>query len=123
MFYFCCTPHNINKKTQFIFITKEYNKGCHKGATREYKKLRLLTVYLWSYVTFNCQGDIPMGSLKVEEPVHTSWSRFCTINHQPSASNYQLSNRKHPVQDSNRRPQRLEASTLTTTPPSPLETL
>ena len=26
--------------------------------------------------------------------MHTSWSRFCTVNHRASASNYQLSNMK-----------------------------
>ena len=36
------------------------------------------------------------GSLRMEEPVHTSWSRFCIVNHRASASNYQLSNLKVP---------------------------
>ena len=35
-----------------------------------------------------------MGSFQVEEPVHSSWSRFYTVKHR--ASNYQLSNMKHP---------------------------
>ena len=83
-----------------------------------YKLLQGL-IYLSFYVTFNSQGHIATGSLRVEERVHTSWSRFCTVNHWASASNYQLSNMKCPAQDSNRRPQRLEASTLTATPPSP----
>ena len=60
-------------------------------------------------------GHIGMGSLWVEESVHTSCSRFCTVNHRASASNYQLSNIKHPARDLNRRLQRLEASTLTAT--------
>ena len=47
-------------------------------------------------------------------------SAYCTVNHRASASNYQLSNMKRPAQDSNQRPQRLEARTLTTTPPSSL---
>ena len=46
-------------------------------------------------------------------------SAYCTVNHRASASNYQLSNMKRPARDSNRRPQRLEVRTLTTTPPSP----
>ena len=50
---------------------------------------------------FNNQDHIVMGSLWVEEPVHTSWSRFYTVNHQASASNYQLSNMRCPSQDSN----------------------
>ena len=52
--------------------------------------------------------------------MHTSWSRFYIVNSQASASNYQLSNMKRPARDSNRRPQGLEASTLTATPLSPL---
>ena len=56
-----------------------------------------------------------MGSLQVEET-----SAYCTVNHRASESNYQLSNMKRPARDSNRWPQRLEARTLTTTPPSPL---
>ena len=55
------------------------------------------------------------GSLQVEET-----SAYCTVNHRALASNYQLSNMKRPARDSNRRPQRLEARTLTTTPTSPL---
>ena len=55
------------------------------------------------------------GSLWVEET-----SADCTVNHRALASSYQLSNMKHPAQDSNRRPQRLEARTLTATPSSPL---
>ena len=46
-------------------------------------------------------------------------SAYCTVNHPASASNYQLSNMKRPARDSNRRRQRLEARTLTATPPSP----
>ena len=30
-------------------------------------------IYLLFYVAFNSQGHIGTGSLKVEEPVHTSW--------------------------------------------------
>ena len=56
------------------------------------------------------------GSLLMGKPVHTSWSRFCTVNHWASVSNYQLSNMKHLGQDLNRQPQRLKASTLTATP-------
>ena len=54
-----------------------------------------------------------MGSFRVEET-----SAYCTVNHRASASNYQLSNIKRPARHSNRRPKRLEARTLTTTPPS-----
>ena len=48
-----------------------------------------------------------MSSLWVEEPVHTSWSRCCNVNHW--ASNYQLSNMKCLGRDLNWRPQRLKA--------------
>ena len=72
-------------------------------------------IYLLFYVTFNSQGHIATGSLQVEEA-----STYCTVNHRASASNYQLSNMKHPARDSNQRPQRLEVRTLTATPPSPL---
>ena len=76
-------------------------------------------IYLLFYVAFNSQRHIALGSLWLEEPVHTSQSRFCTVNHRASASNYQIYNMKGPARDSNQRPQRLEASTLTITPPSP----
>ena len=59
------------------------------------------------YVMFNSQGIIATGSLQVKET-----SAYCTVNHCASASNYQLSNMKCSDQDSNRRPQRLEARTL-----------
>ena len=72
------------------------------------------------YVTFNSQGHIARGSLWVEEPMHTNWSRFCTVNHRASASNCQLSNMKCPGRDLNQSPQRLKASTLTATSLSPL---
>ena len=64
-----------------------------------------------------------MGYLWVEEPVHTSWSRFCIVNHLALASNYKLSNMKCPGRDSNHQPQRLKASTLTSTSLSPLKTV
>ena len=72
-------------------------------------------IYLFVvYAVFNSQGHIVTGSLQVEET-----STYCTVNHRASASNYQFSNMKRPAQDSNRRPRRLEARTLTATPPSP----
>ena len=54
------------------------------------------------YVAFNSKGHIVTGRLQVEET-----SAYCTVNHQKLASNYQLSNMKRPVRDSNRWPQRL----------------
>ena len=44
--------------------------------------------------------------------MHTTWSRFCTVNHQALASNYQPSNMKYPGQDLYRQPQRLKASDI-----------
>ena len=73
-----------------------------------------ISIYLLFYITFNSQGHIQTGSLQVEET-----SAYCTVNHWALASNYQLSNMKRPARDLNRRPQRLEARTLTATPPSP----
>ena len=55
--------------------------------------LKFRFIFLF-YVKFNSQGHIVTGSLQVEEPVHTSWSIFCTVNHRASASNYQLSNNR-----------------------------
>ena len=78
------------------------------------KNRRNLFVYLLFYVVFNSQGHIATGSLQVEET-----NAYCTVNHRASASNCQLSNMKRPARDSNWRPQRLEARTLTATPPSP----
>ena len=77
----------------------------------------ILFIYLLLYVAFNSQGHIATASLQVEET-----SAYCTVNHQASTSNYQLSNMKRPARDSNRRPQRLER-TLTATPLSPLKIL
>ena len=74
-----------------------------------------LDLYFLFYFGFNSQAHIVTGSVRVEEPVHTSWSSFCTVNHQAPASNYQLSNMKSPGQDSNRRPQRLNVSAVTAT--------
>ena len=55
------------------------------------------------------------GSLRVEEPVHTRFkiTRFCTVNHRASVSNFQLSNMKSLGRDLNWRLQRLKASILT----------
>ena len=55
-----------------------------------------LDLFFLFYVVFNSQVNIVMGSLWMEEPVYTSWSGFCAVNHQVSASNYQLSNMKCP---------------------------
>ena len=77
------------------------------------KRIQILLIQIYIFVLRHIrQGHIATGSLRVEETVNTSWSRFCTVNHRASASNYQLSNTKHPDQDSNWRPQRLKASTL-----------
>ena len=91
--------------------------ACKKKYRCKYTVLciSLCNFYLLLYVAFNSQGHIATGSLQVEET-----SAYFTVNHRASASNYQLSNMKCPARDSNQRPQRLEARTLTTAPPSPL---
>ena len=71
----------------------QYNV-CHLNPTC----VPMFIFILFFYIAFNSQGHIAMGSLRVEEPVHTSWSRFCTVNHRASASNYQLSNMEVPGQ-------------------------
>ena len=68
--------------------------------------LALDLYYFYFYVAFNSQGHIAICSLQVEEPVHMSWSRFCTVNHWQVTTI--LSNMKRPGRDSNRRPQRLK---------------
>ena len=60
------------------------------------------------------------GSLQLEEPVHTSWSRFYTVNYRALAGNYQISNMKRPGRDSNWQPQEVEwnhSNRYTTEPP------
>ena len=49
-------------------------------------------IYLLFYIVFNSHDHIATGSLQVEET-----SAYCTVNHRASASNYQLSNMKHPA--------------------------
>ena len=53
--------------------------------SRAFCSLWVHLVLFWFYVALNSQGHIATGSLWVEEPVHTSWSRFCTVNHWVSA--------------------------------------
>ena len=85
--------------------------GIYRGGGNEYIQL-VKVLYCLDLFVVLCrvysQGHIATGSLQVEET-----SAYCTVKHRASASNYQLSNMK-------RRPQRLEARTLTATPPSPL---
>ena len=85
-----------------------------------YTPVTLEAVYLFicSFTSRSTtRGHIVTGSSQVEE----TGIYYCTVNHWASASNYQLSNLKHPPQDSNQRPQRLKARTLTTAPLSLLE--
>ena len=92
------------------YIFTRYKK-CNKLIVYQ---VTYIFIYLLFYITFNSQSHIAMGSLQVEET-----SAYCTVNHQASASNYQLSNMKRQARDSNQPLQRL-ARTLTATPPSPL---
>ena len=106
------TFHRKHKgwQTQFHFCCTSTWKGPPKTVGF------ILFIYLLFYIAFNSQGHSATGSLQVEET-----STYCTVNHRASASNYQLSNMKRPARDSNRRPQRLEARTLTAIPLSPLQ--
>ena len=72
---------------------------------KEFPRVKDLDLFFLFYVMFNSQGHTVTGSLWVEEPVHTSWSRFCTVNHWASASNYQLSNMKRAGRESKDRGQ------------------
>ena len=79
----------------------------HMGGYRPLTTFEFIFIYKLFYVAFNSQGHIATGSSQVEET-----SAYCTVNHQASASNYQLSNMKRPARDLNRRPKRLEVRTL-----------
>ena len=51
-----------------------------------------LFIYLGFYVAFNTVQVISLRVVgKAEETSTYSWSRFCTVNCRPTASNYQLS--------------------------------
>ena len=104
----------------FLLLFSEilYTYCMHKVTAQKILYQRSRFIYLLFYVAFNSQGHIATGSLQVEET-----SPYCTVSHRASASNCQLSNMKCPARDSNRRPQRLEARTLTATLPSPLPKL
>ena len=77
------------------------------------------SVYGFRFVCFTLHSTarviLRRAVLQVEET-----SAYCTVNHWASAGNYQLSNMKRLARHSNRWRQRLEARTLTATPPSPL---
>ena len=92
----------LGKQTPLFIRVCELTHESSRGSTAPCNKLaqlgNIIPVYsrfiFLFYVAFNSQGHTAMGSLRVEEPVHTSWSRFSTVNHQASTSNYQLSNMK-----------------------------
>ena len=94
-----------------MLVYMELMEFCHR-----FKMMVNLFIYLLVYIAFNSQGHIATGSLQVEKT-----SAYCTVNHWASGISYQLSNMKHPAQDSNWWPQSLEARSLTATPPSPLD--
>ena len=49
-------------------------------------------LFIWVLHPFHhCTGHITMGSLWAKKTSTYSWSRFCTVNCRPTASNYQLS--------------------------------
>ena len=100
----CITPLNTTKvKLNRIFVQIKRKRssvstilhfteiGCYKPTYR----FRFIFLF---HIAFNRQCHIVPDSLRV----HMGWSRFGTVNHWASASNYQLSNMKHPGCDSNR---------------------
>ena len=98
-------PSKSNSNLTFIALNLSYSKG----------SLDLDLFFVLRHIQ-----QPATGSLWVDDLVHTSWSRLCTVNHWASASNYQLSNMKCSGRDSNRQCQRLKASTLTATTTEPI---
>ena len=69
-------------------------------------------IYLGFYVALNTVQVISRRVVgRPEETSTYSWSRFCTVNCRPTASNYQLSHLR-PCQEPNPRLQRWEARVL-----------
>ena len=71
-----------------------------------------LFIYLGFYVAFNTVQVISWWVVgKAKETSTYSWSRFCTVNYQPMASNYQLSHLR-PFREPEPHPQRWEVRVL-----------
>ena len=65
---------------------------CSKRDSTLNKNNKILFIYLGFYVTFNTVQVISLRVVgRAEETSTYSWSRFCTVNCRPTASNYQLS--------------------------------
>ena len=74
--YVPCLTHNISGHMLFC-----------NGKTYKH-----VFIYLGFYITFNTVQVISRQVVgRAEETSTYSWSRFCTVNCQPTASNYQLS--------------------------------
>ena len=65
-----------------------------KSAVLNDLELFITHFFFLFYVDFNSHSHIVTGSLRVEKPVHTSWSRLSTLNCRAFASNCQYSNMK-----------------------------
>ena len=80
---------------QVVSNTMTCSPTTNTGISSTYHFIRN-NIYLFLFLGRVHQGHIVTGSLRVEEPVHTSWLGFCTVNHRASASNYQFSNMEVP---------------------------
>ena len=109
------THYNNNGIT---LLTKAFSSL--KNCFSVHLKLKLQILFLLFICCFTSHSTARVILRRVVLQVEET-SAYYTVNHRASPGNYQLSNMKRPTRDSNRRPQRLEAGTLTTTPPSPLE--
>ena len=114
---------------RFQHCTGHITTGSSKGRGNQY--IQFVRVLYCKLPTNGKQlPAFPLEAMPGIEPQPQRWEArvlplchrgpHCIVNHRASASNYQLSNMKRQARGSNRRPQRLEARTLTTTPPSPL---
>ena len=105
---------------QFVkTLEPRYQLMCRKSLKDKLQNKHTAMIRFMCHFTSCSTGRVILRRvvLQVEET-----SAYCTVNHRASASNYQLSNMKRPARDSNRRSWRLDARTLTATPPSPLHT-
>ena len=76
-----------------IYLRSSYNVAYGIFLTGSHNQLpQYLFIYLGFYVAFNTVQVISRRVVgRPEETSTYSWSRFCTVNCQPTASNYQLS--------------------------------
>ena len=83
---------NIFQYLTDIYVTKIYFKHIEIFIQCKHMFENYLLIYLGSYVAFNTVQLISRQVVQRAEETSTySWSRFCTVNCRPTASNYQLS--------------------------------